>query len=115
MTASTFGERVYTLRELARLFGWSYSKTKQYFRLADGVLRDRARGSSIRVPESVARREWNRLTQVVDFERPIGKTRPPIDWPAIQAAMARGEPVAALAIRHGISRAAIYKHLKKAA
>ncbi len=64
-SSSGFGERLYTVKELAPMYGWSYDTTVRYFRRTDGVMRQPGMRTRILVPESVARREWDRLTRRV--------------------------------------------------
>jgi hypothetical protein len=112
-------ERLFTLAEVAEILRWSYDSTKRYFRRVDGILRRPGIRTSIRVPESVLRREWDKLTRKVSTTAmppqrltPKRATLTDAQWQEILAALDNGESVSSIAKRYKITRQAIYKRLK---
>jgi hypothetical protein len=123
-----FGERLYSVKELAALFGWGYDSARRYFRNVAGVLRKPSlnpyttRRTRILVPESVVRREWQRLTSPVPppavgtrrYVSVLNQRKLTADqWAAIERLLREGEPVPKVAKAFGVTRQAIYKHLSR--
>jgi hypothetical protein len=124
--APAFGEKLYTVQEAMASFGWGYDTARRYFRDVVGILRlpgsapHHKRRTRILIPESVMKREWERLTsavpsvplrqQRVNFLRQQRLTAE--QWDQIDKRIAAGEPVSSVAKAFDITRAAIYKHKK---
>lgn len=122
------GERLYPVKEVAAIFGWSYDTALRYFRDVSGVLRKPSpnpytkRRTRILVPESVVKREWERLTSPIP-PRPMGKRQHVTvlrqrkltadQWDAIRRLLDEGQPVPIVAKAFGITRQAVYKHFPK--